>query len=149
MPKDNRVDWPKIATAAGREDLIDDPRFRSERARRENTPELVDLLDAAFKMLPYEEMARRFTEADLVWGPVQTPAQLVDDPQAQAAGCFVETPDGQGGVFQAPAVPVRFPGADDGPKGPAPKIGQHTDEVLAELGFDAGEIAAMRADGVA
>ena len=70
-------------------------------------------------------MARRFTDADLVWAPVQSPAQLMEDPQAQAAGCFVETPDGKGGFIPAPAVPVRFPGADDGPKGPAlPGLGR-------------------------
>ena len=147
MPRDSRADWPKIAIAAGRPELIDDPRFKTDRNRRDNTPELVTLLDAGFGVLPYEELARRFVEADLVWAPVQTPAQLVDDPQAQAAGCFVETPDGQGGVFPAPAVPVRFPGADDGPKGAPPTLGQHTDAVLAEAGYDADEIAAMRATG--
>jgi crotonobetainyl-CoA:carnitine CoA-transferase CaiB-like acyl-CoA transferase len=148
MPKDPRADWPKIATAAGRPDLIDDPRFKSERARRDNTPELVTLLDEAFAALAYEEMARRFTEADLVWAPVQTPAQLVEDRQAEAAGCFVETPDGKGGFFQAPAMPVRFPGVDDGPKGPMPTIGQHTDEVLSEAGFSADEIATIRSASV-
>ena len=149
MPKDARADWPKIAKAAGREDLIDDPRFKSDRARRDNTPELVSLLDAGFGAVTYAELARRFVEADLVWAPVQTPAQLVDDPQAQAAGCFVETPDGQGGFFPAPAVPVRFPGSDDGPKGPPPGLGQHTDDVLAEAGYSDAEIAAMRASGAA
>jgi crotonobetainyl-CoA:carnitine CoA-transferase CaiB-like acyl-CoA transferase len=147
MPKDPRVDWPKIAAAAGRPDLIEDPRFMSDRAQRDNTPELIEILDAAFGALPYAEMARRFTEADLVWAPVQRPAQLLEDPQAKAAGCFVETPDGQGGYFPAPAVPVRFPGAEDGPKGPSPALGQHTAEVLAELGFDEAEIAAMRTAG--
>jgi len=147
MPRDARVDWPKIAKAADRAELIDDPRFKTDRSRRDNTPELVTLLDAGFGALPYEELARRFVEADLVWAPVQTPAQLVDDPQAQAAGCFVETPDGHGGFIPAPAVPVRFPGADDGPKGPAPGLGQHTDVVLAEAGYGDDEIAAMRAAG--
>jgi crotonobetainyl-CoA:carnitine CoA-transferase CaiB-like acyl-CoA transferase len=147
MPRDARADWPKIAAAAGLPELVDDPRFKTDRNRRDNTPALITLLDAGFGALPYEELARRFVEADLVWAPVQTPAQLVDDPQAQAAGCFVETPDGKGGFIPAPAVPVRFPGADDGPKGPPPGLGEHTDAVLVEAGYGADEIAAMRTSG--
>jgi crotonobetainyl-CoA:carnitine CoA-transferase CaiB-like acyl-CoA transferase len=147
MPKNLLGDWSKIATAAGRADLIDDPRFKTDRNRRDNTPELVSLLDAAFGALPFDELARRFIEADLPWAPVQTPAQLLEDPQAQAAGCFVATPDGLGGSIPAPALPVRFPGADVGPQGPPPSLGQHTDAVLAEAGYDAGQIAAMRAQG--
>ena len=143
MPKDNRKDWPKICKAAGREDLIEDPRFRSDRLRNTNCPELIGILDEAFATLPYEEMARRFVEADLVWAPVQSPAQLAQDPQAWAAGCFVETPDGKGGAFEAPAVPVRFPGEADGPKGPAPALGQHTAEVLEELGYSKADIAEL------
>jgi crotonobetainyl-CoA:carnitine CoA-transferase CaiB-like acyl-CoA transferase len=60
---------------------------------------------------------------------------------------LVETPDGKGGFIPAPAVPVRFPGADDGPKGPPPGLGEHTDAVLAEAGYGADEIAAMRTSG--
>jgi crotonobetainyl-CoA:carnitine CoA-transferase CaiB-like acyl-CoA transferase len=146
MPKDTRKDWPKIAIAADREDLIDDPRFKSDRLRNTNCPELITILDEAFARLPYEEMARRFTEADLVWAPVQSPAQLAEDPQARAAGCFVETQDGQGGTFEAPAVPVRFPGEAESLRRPAPGLGQHTDEVLAELGFSAAEIAGMHGE---
>jgi crotonobetainyl-CoA:carnitine CoA-transferase CaiB-like acyl-CoA transferase len=73
----------------------------------------------------------------------------VQDPQAQAAGCFVETPDGEGGTFTAPAGPARFPGADDGPKGPAPHLGEHTAQVLAELGYSDAEIDALKAAGAA
>jgi crotonobetainyl-CoA:carnitine CoA-transferase CaiB-like acyl-CoA transferase len=148
MPKDTRKDWPKIARAAGREDLIDDPRFKSDRLRNANCPELITLLDEAFGAIPYEEMARRFIEADLVWAPVQSPAQLAQDPQARAAGCFVETLDGAGGSFEAPAVPVRFSGEDQGPRRPAPALGQHTEEILTAVGYAADEIAAMRRAGV-
>jgi crotonobetainyl-CoA:carnitine CoA-transferase CaiB-like acyl-CoA transferase len=85
----------------------------------------------------------------MVWSPVQTPAQFVADVQAQAAGCFVEVPDGHGGHFSAPASPARFPGADDGPKGPPPSLGEHTRAVLAELNYAPAEIDAMIAAGAA
>ena len=148
LPRQGATDWPQIAAAAGRPDLVDDPRFASPRQRRENGPALVAALDAAFAALPYAKLAERLDAGDLVWAPVQTPRELVDDPQA-AAGCFVATPDGRGGTFAAPASPARFPGADDGPKGPPPALGEHTSEVLASLGYSPSQVEAMIAAGAA
>ena len=54
-----------------------------------------------------------------------------------------------GGVMNAPAAPVRFPGADDGPKGPSPRPGEHTRAVLGELGYSNEEIDAFYASGAA
>ena len=51
--------------------------------------------------------------------------------------------------MNAPAGPVRFPGADDGPKGPSPRAGEHTRAVLSEAGYSAAEIDAMYASGAA
>jgi crotonobetainyl-CoA:carnitine CoA-transferase CaiB-like acyl-CoA transferase len=142
-------DWPQIAAAAGKPHLVDDPRFASNKLRRENGSALVAELDEGFAALPFEEVARRLNAGDVTWGPYQTPREVAQDPQAQAAGCFVETPDGEGHSFAAPAGPARFPGADDGPKGPAPHLGQHTAEVLAELGYSTADIDAMKAAGAA
>jgi crotonobetainyl-CoA:carnitine CoA-transferase CaiB-like acyl-CoA transferase len=74
---------------------------------------------------------------------------VVDDPQAQEAGCFVDTPDGWGGSFKAPAAPVRFPGTPTGPAGPAPKLGEHTRAVLREAGYAEAAIEALIASGAA
>jgi crotonobetainyl-CoA:carnitine CoA-transferase CaiB-like acyl-CoA transferase len=142
-------DWPQIAAAAGKPQLVDDPRFATNKLRRENCVALVAELDEGFASLSYDEVAQRLNDGDVTWGPYQTPREVVQDPQAQAAGCFVQTPDGEGDTFPAPAGPARFPGADDGPKGPAPRLGQHTAEVLAELGYSAAEIEAMKAAGAA
>ena len=142
-------DWPAIAAAAGRPDLVGDPRFASARLRRENGPALVEALDAGFGALPYAEVAAGLDAGDVTWAPFQTPREVTEDPQAHAAGCFVEMPDGAGGTYTSPAGPARFPGADDGPKGPAPRLGEHTAQVLAELGYSEGEIEAMKAAGAA
>ena len=149
VPRQGSTDWPALAKALDRPDLLDDERFVGAKARRANGVAFVAELDAAFGALAFEEAAQRLDAIDFVWSPVQRASEVADDPQAEAAGCFVETPDGAGGVFRAPGAPARFPGADDGPKGPAPTLGQHTDEVLAGVGFSAAEIAALRASGAA
>ena len=73
----------------------------------------------------------------------------MEDPQAHEAGCFVDTPDGWGGSFKAPAAPVRFPATPTGPAGPAPRLGEHTREVLAQAGYDEAAVEALIAGGAA
>lgn len=143
LPRQGATDWARIAQAAGQPELVDDPRFASAKSRRENTAALVDLLDAAFGAMDYEDVAAALDEGDLTWAPYQTPRELIDDPQAEAAGCFVDTPDGAGGTFKAPASPARFPGAQDGPRGPAPKLGADTAAVFRELGWAEDRIAIL------
>jgi crotonobetainyl-CoA:carnitine CoA-transferase CaiB-like acyl-CoA transferase len=143
LVRQGSADWARIAAAAGRSDLTEDPRFSSARLRRENGPALVDILDEAFGAMDYAQAAAALDAGDITWAPWQTPRDLVDDPQAAAAGCFVETPDGQGATFPAPAGPARFPGAEDGPRGPAPGLGEHTAAVLAEIGWSEAEIAGV------
>lgn len=147
VPRQGGDDWPTLCRIAGRPDLIDDERFKKPRARGENAAALVEALDEAFAGLPFDETARRLDAADFAWAPVQTAAEVAADPQAEAAGCFVETPDGEGGSFRAPAAPARFPGADAMPRSPSPTLGQHTDAVLAEVGYSPDEIAALKAAG--
>ncbi|MFN3584366.1 CaiB/BaiF CoA transferase family protein [Phenylobacterium sp.] len=141
--------WEAFCQAAGRPDLVADERFASGKARRENARALTVEFDKAFAALPFDEIARRLDAADLVWAPVQTPADVAADPQAAAAGAFVEVEDGQGGTFRSVASPARFPGADAERRPASPKLGEHTREVLAELGYAEAEIEAMFAAGAA
>jgi crotonobetainyl-CoA:carnitine CoA-transferase CaiB-like acyl-CoA transferase len=143
LARQGSTDWARIAAAARRPELAQDPRFSSARLRREHGGALVDILDEAFGVLDYAQAAAALDAGDITWAPWQTPRDLVSDPQASAAGCFVETPDGHGGTFPAPAGPARFPGAEDGPRGPAPGLGEHTASVLAEIGWSEAEIAAV------
>lgn len=144
------VDWVPMCKVIGREDLMEDPRFTKSKARRQNAAELVDILDAGFAKFTKEEIAARLDEHSIAWAPVQTLAEVAEDPQTRAAGAIVQVPSskGDGTTFPSPASPIRFPGADDGPKGPSPKLGEHTRAILEGLGLPAGDIDALYADGV-
>ena len=148
-PRGQSGDWALITAACGRPDLADDERFRSGKLRKGNSQALVAEFEAAFGALDFAEIAARLDAADLVWAPVQTPAEVSADPQVQASGAIVEVEDGQGGTFRSPAAPARFPGADSDRRPPAPRLGEHTHEVLAELGYTPAQIEAMVSAGAA
>ena len=142
--------WETLARALGRPELIADARFASGKDRRRNALALMGELDAAFAALPFAEAARRLNDADLVWAPLQTPADVAADPQVEAAGAFLTIDPGDGGEpFRSPAAPARFPGADAATRPRAPRLGEHTREVLSELGYAARDIDAMFASGAA
>ncbi len=145
-------DWAPICRALGVEERIEDERFASARARRKHAAACVDMMDCAFANFTRAEIAARLDENGLAWAPVQTLAEVADDPQTEAAGAIAQVPhaSADGSHFASPASPVRFPGADDGPKGPSPAMGEHTREVLGSLGMSEAEIdAALKAGFVA
>lgn len=129
--------WPGLLKALGREDLGTDERFATGRARRGHVRELIAAFDAEFARRPLAEWAERFDAEGVWWAPVQTLAEVVADPQAEAVGAFVEQP-GMGGAppLRTVATPVSFWGVDDKPRSGAPALGEHTAEVLTELGWD-------------
>jgi crotonobetainyl-CoA:carnitine CoA-transferase CaiB-like acyl-CoA transferase len=137
--------WPRLLAAVDRPEWETDERFSSMRARRLHAAELVAALDELFAAAPRDEWTARFDAHDVWWAPVNTPAEVVDDPQALAAGAFVDVPGGAGTPpLRAVATPVSFParpgsGDPDGdaarPRGPVPALGEHTAELRSELGL--------------
>jgi crotonobetainyl-CoA:carnitine CoA-transferase CaiB-like acyl-CoA transferase len=145
VPRQGESDWAPICRAFGLPELIEDPRFTRARARRENGAALITLLDGAFSKLDFATATARLDQENLAWAPVQTAAQAANDPQLRAAGGIVQTPRPNGESLTAPAGPVRFPGAGEGPKTHAPRHGEHTREILRELGYSAEAIEALLA----
>ena len=140
--------WPKLARAVGRPELIADPRFANARERRKNARDLVGLLDDVFATRPLREWGAKFDEVDLWWAPVQNQDEVVADPQVAAMNGIVSVPEAGGaGTFQAVATPLEFSAAEVGPQGAPPKLGEHTDAVLGELGLGADEIRRLRERG--
>jgi len=158
--------FPKVCAAIDRTDLLDDERFATARGRRKNATHVVATLDAEFATRSRPELIARFDREDVWWAPVNTPADVLVDPQAIAAGAFVEVPAGGGApAHRAVASPVTFHRAPGGPahregssgSGPTvsttppldavPGLGEHTDSVLGDLGFTHAEIGALREAG--
>ena len=140
--------WPPLARCAGHPEWIDDPRFDNPLSRAVNSVELLALLDEAFATKSLDEWAEVFAaEPDMFWAPVNDPFEVVNDPQLRHAGGLIEVPDGQGTTTMI-ASPADFHGTPGEPRSVAPEIGQHTVDVLRELGRSEDQIIALRDAGV-
>jgi crotonobetainyl-CoA:carnitine CoA-transferase CaiB-like acyl-CoA transferase len=136
--------WPPMARAAGHPEWLEDPRFADPKSRAENAAALIGLLDQVFATRSRDEWAEIFdAEPDLWWAPVQNLEEVVADPQVTAGGGFCEVPD-SGATTLLPASPADFAGTPWQPRWMAPELGQHTDQVLTELGHDEQQIATRR-----
>jgi crotonobetainyl-CoA:carnitine CoA-transferase CaiB-like acyl-CoA transferase len=140
---------PAIMRVIGRPELADDPRFATPIADLEVVRELRAIVEAAYGRMTLAEAGERLTREDVAWAPLATLDEVVGDPLAHTAGCFTEVPDGRGGTFAAPATPLRFGGLEAPPPRPAPRLGEHTRQILAEAGYGAQAIEAMLAAGAA
>jgi crotonobetainyl-CoA:carnitine CoA-transferase CaiB-like acyl-CoA transferase len=139
--------WPPLCKAAGHPEWESDPRFATPGNRAKNAEMLIALLDAVFATKTRAEWAEIFDSIDdMWWAPVQDLEEVIADPQARAAGGFVEVPD-EGTTTTLPATPADFAGTPWSPRWMAPSRGQHSDEVLRGLGKKASDIAALRAVG--
>lgn len=126
--------WPALARAAGRPEWLTDPRFATAQDRAVNARDLIGELDAVFAGRTRDEWAAAFDEEpELFWAPVNTVDDLLEDDQFRASGALVEVPGSAGSRLML-ATPADFGGVAPVPRRNAPGLGEHTDEILAELG---------------
>ncbi|MBV9661985.1 MAG: CoA transferase [Acidimicrobiales bacterium] len=136
-----------LCEALGAAEVAQDPRFSSSKARSEHRAECVAALDEVFGRYPLEELAKRLGSQKGAWGVVQTPLEMHDDPQAEANGYFGDVRDEEGNEYRLVGSPVQYDEEPTGELRPGPDHGQHTDEVLAELGLDWDTIVAHKVSG--
>ncbi|HSO08233.1 MAG TPA: CoA transferase [Pelomicrobium sp.] len=143
----NQSNWERIARLAGGEQLVDDPRFRTNADRMRNRAELADLLGALFRKRTTREWMAELDAAGVPAGPVNTIADMVNDPQTKAREMVVDLQHPRAGATRAIGLPIKFSATPGRVSRPAPLYGQHTREVLREHGYGDGEIDALHRDG--
>jgi len=139
--------WPDLCRAIEREDLRSDPRFSDMIVRRDNAPALVEELDRVFATKTLTEWGEIFDREDVWWAPVNSVSDMLQDTVVHDAGVFIDIP-GPEGEIKGVASPTDFYGTPWEPQGYAPELGQHTEEVLLELGYDWDQIVALKESGV-
>jgi formyl-CoA transferase len=138
--------WPDLCQRIGRPDLITDERFKDGMSRFMNRVECVQILDAVFAGKTLDEWRSALADAEGVWSPMQTAKELHDDAQAIANGYLLDVERAEGGPFTLVANPVQFDETAPTLR-PAPDLGQHTEEVLLELGMSWEDLARYKEAG--
>jgi len=138
--------WPDLCTHLGRPDLIDDPRFANAAVRAEHGEECVDVLKEAFRARTLDEWREAFTTLSGAWAPVQRAPELKRDHQVVANGYIQVVTDADGRDYDLVGAPAQFDGAAHELR-PAPSHGEHTDEVLLDLGYTWDELIELKVAG--
>ena len=123
----------KVYRALGREDLLDDPRFADAAALRRHRSEVIAVLDEIVAQEALDVWAERFDREGVWWAPAQGPADVLDDPQLAVNDGFLQLSEEDGTHRRTVNGPVSFSDLPVGPATRAPQLGEHTEEVLAEL----------------
>ena len=145
----SNAEWRGLCTALGRPEWIDDPRFRSQSARSANAAERIAIIGAVLESRPTEEWLKLLAANDVPSAPVLRREQVLNDPQV-VHNRLIETIDQPGlGTIRQSRPAARFERTPAGIQGPAPRLGEHTEQILEEIGLARSEIAEMIASGAA
>ena len=143
----NQATWLKLVAALEAPALDDDPRFASNAARMANLPALVEILAPLFKGRTTSAWLDIFDAVNMPAGPVLSIGEMLADPQTLARAMVVETDHATLGPVKTLGAPVKFSDTPSAITRAAPVLGQHTNDVLVELGYSNAEIEDLRASG--
>jgi crotonobetainyl-CoA:carnitine CoA-transferase CaiB-like acyl-CoA transferase len=136
-----------VAKAIGREDLLTDPRFSDPAKLMANMPQLTAILDEVFGSQPLAHWYEVFNGVHVTFGAVRGPQEMINDPQLRPNDIVVPLEGAGGKLTSTISSPIQVHGVSKVLAKRAPEIGEHNEEVLKELGFDAKGIDGLRASG--
>ncbi len=140
--------WARLCAVIGRPELADDPRFATNPSRHQNYAAMRAALAEALAQRPTADWQRELDAAGIPNGPINDVADVVHDPQVQAREMIQEVEHPVAGKTLLPGVPIKLSATPGGIRRPAPLLGEHAEEILADwLGYDAAEVARWRARG--
>jgi formyl-CoA transferase len=131
----------------GREDILTDPRFSDPAKLAQNRPQLTAMLDEIFCSKPMSHWYEVFNGVHVPFGAVHEPQEVVNDPQMRANDIVVPLEGAGEKLTSTISSPIQVHGVSKVPARRAPRIGEHNDEVLKELGFTTEDIDGFRASG--
>ncbi len=135
--------WERFCKAFGLDDLLADPRLDDNAKRVAARGWLPARIAEEMRSHPSSEISARLERARVPFAPLRRPDQLVDDPHLAATGQLLDTPLPGGGRAKLPRLPVHSTAFELGLRRPAPRLGEHTREVLEEIGIPKDEIDAL------
>ena len=144
----NQANWERIADVLGHPEWRADPRFATNSDRMQNLPALVALMNEVLGTRTKADWVERFDAAGVPVGPVHTIGEALSHPQTLARGMVVDLVHPEAGATRALGCPIHFSGTPTAITRPAPRLGEHTREVLREHGYTDGDIDAFVAAGV-
>jgi formyl-CoA transferase len=136
-----------VAKAIGRPDLLTDPRFSNPAKLVENMRQLTEILDKIFCSQPMAHWYEVFNGVHATFGAVRGPQEVVNDPQLRSNDIVVPLEGAGSKLSSTISSPIQVHGVAKVPARRAPDLGEHTEEVLNQLGFSASEIEGLRASG--
>ncbi len=136
--------WEGMLAAIGRQELAQDPRFAGRDARIKNYRELAAELGKTFAIRPRAEWVGRLEANDVPYAPVLSVEEVFDDPQVQHLQLFYRAAHPAEGDVWGVNPPLWFDGARPGPMHAPPQLGEHTAEILTELGMSEQQIVELK-----
>ena len=137
-----------VATAIGRPDLLTDPRFSEPAQLVANMSQLTAIFDEVFGAQAMPHWHSVFAGVNVTFGEVRGPQEVINDPQLTANEIVVPLEGAGGKVTSTISSPIQVHGVAKVLARRAPGLGEHTEEILGELGFDASSIESLREDGI-